>query len=82
MIDAIRLGDTTDHVGEVITASTTMKIGGRPVARKGDEIRCPEHPDVQPNLITEGDEKIKDHGIPVARNGHRGTCGCHLISSL
>jgi uncharacterized Zn-binding protein involved in type VI secretion len=81
-IDLIRLGDTTDHGGEVITASETMRYSGRRVARKGDLVMCPQHPEVQPNVILEGDSKINDHGVPVARHGHRATCGCRLISSL
>jgi uncharacterized Zn-binding protein involved in type VI secretion len=82
MINFIRLSDATDHGGEVVTASETMRIGGRRVARKGDQVDCPQHPDVQPNLIVEGDSKIADHGIPVARHGHAAMCGCHLVSSL
>lgn len=82
MIDLIRLGDTTDHGGEVITASQTMRYGGRRVAREGDLVECPLHPEVEPNLIIEGDRKVTDHGIPVARQGHRAKCGCRLISSL
>ncbi|WP_410694492.1 PAAR domain-containing protein, partial [Chryseobacterium sp. SIMBA_038] len=35
-MDIIRLGDTTDNGGVVVTASTTMEYEGRPVARKGD----------------------------------------------
>jgi uncharacterized Zn-binding protein involved in type VI secretion len=25
---------------------------------------------------------MTDHGVPLARHGHRATCGCRLISSL
>jgi uncharacterized Zn-binding protein involved in type VI secretion len=82
MIDLIRLGDTTTHGGEVITASETMRYGGTRVARKGDEVSCPLHPDIKPNLILEGDTGITDAGIPVARQGHRTTCGCTLISTI
>jgi uncharacterized Zn-binding protein involved in type VI secretion len=82
MIDLIRLGDTTDHDGEVITASETMRYQGVGVARKGDEVKCPQPPQVQPNLVLEGDPKITDHGIPVARQGHQARCGCRLISRL
>jgi uncharacterized Zn-binding protein involved in type VI secretion len=82
MIDLIRLGDTTNHGGEVITASETMRYQGVSVARKGDEVKCPGHPDVHPNLILEGDSKITDKGIPIARHGHKASCGCSLISSL
>jgi uncharacterized Zn-binding protein involved in type VI secretion len=82
MIALIRLGDTTDHGGEVITASDTMRYGGRRVARKGDQVTCPLHPGINPNVILEGDDKITDHGVPVARHGHKAMCGCHLMSSL
>ncbi|MEM5367069.1 PAAR domain-containing protein [Paraburkholderia azotifigens] len=82
MIDLIRLGDTTDHGGEVITASETMRYDGRRVARKGDLVTCPLHPAVNPNVILEGDENITDAGVPVARDGHHARCGCRLISSL
>ncbi|WP_423381213.1 PAAR domain-containing protein [Burkholderia sp. LMG 32019] len=82
MINLIRLGDTTDHGGEVITASDTVRYAGVRVARKGDKVKCPLHPDVNPNLILEGDPKITDHGVPVARQGHKATCGCSLISSV
>ncbi|WP_459251869.1 PAAR domain-containing protein [Paraburkholderia phytofirmans] len=37
MIDLIRLNDTTDHGGEVVTASDTMCYGGH-CARKGDRV--------------------------------------------
>jgi uncharacterized Zn-binding protein involved in type VI secretion len=82
MINLIRLDDATDHGGKVITASSTMRFDGRFVARKGDEISCPKHPDTKPNVIIDGDESMTDGGIPVARHGHRATCGCVLISSL
>jgi len=82
MIDLIRLGDTTNHGGEVVTASQRLKFRGIPVARVGDHVKCREHPDTKPNVITEGDGAITDHGVPIARHGHKATCGCSLISSL
>ncbi|GLU33739.1 PAAR domain-containing protein [Trinickia caryophylli] len=81
MIDLVLLGDSTDHGGKVITASKTMKFGGRFVARKSDEVSCPKH-DITPNLIIDGDETMTDDGVPVARHGYRAVCGCRLISSL
>ena len=81
-MDLIRLGDDTDHGGKVVSASETMHYDDRAVARRGDRVSCPLHPDVEPNLIIEGDETMMDEGIPIARHGHRATCGCHLISSL
>jgi uncharacterized Zn-binding protein involved in type VI secretion len=82
MINLVRLGDATDHGGKAITASTTMGADGRFVARQGDEVWCPVHPEVQPNLILEGDDSMVDNGKPIARQGHRATCGCRLLSSL
>ncbi|PRX28063.1 putative Zn-binding protein involved in type VI secretion [Paraburkholderia sp. BL18I3N2] len=82
MSNLIRLGDTTDHGGEVITASDTMRYGGRRVARADDLVKCPLHPELEPNAILEGDNRITDHGVPVARQGHLTTCGCRLVSSL
>ena len=70
MIDLIRLGDANDHGGEVITASDTMRYGGRRVARRGDQVTCPLHPDVNPNVILEGDANIKDAGILLHGRDH------------
>ncbi|WP_081071803.1 PAAR domain-containing protein [Burkholderia territorii] len=82
MTDVIRLGDSTDYDGTVISASKTMRFEGRWVARKGDEVSCPKHPDIKPNLIIDGDESMTDDGVPIARHGYRAICGCRLISSL
>ena len=82
MMDLIRVGDDTDHGGKVETGSLAMKCDGRHVARKGDRVSCPQHPDLSPNIIEEGDLPMTDDGISIARHGHRATCGCHLISSL
>ncbi|WP_087135222.1 PAAR domain-containing protein [Caballeronia arationis] len=81
MIDVIRLGDPTNHGGAVISASTTMRFGGCPVVRKGDEVSCPKH-DIRPNLIIDGDESMTDGGVPIARHGYRAACGCRLLSTL
>ncbi|WP_175689920.1 PAAR domain-containing protein [Burkholderia anthina] len=82
MMNLIRVSDDIDRDGKVETNSSTMKFDGRYVARKGDRVSCPQHPDVSPNIIEEGEESTQDNGIPIARHGHRATCGCHLISSL
>jgi uncharacterized Zn-binding protein involved in type VI secretion len=50
-MDLIRFGDATNHGGEVVTASETMRYDGRRVARKGDLVTCPLHPDVNPNVV-------------------------------
>lgn len=36
-----RLGDTSDHGGTIISASTDTKVNGSGVARQGDQHSCP-----------------------------------------
>ncbi|QAU24421.1 PAAR domain-containing protein [Dyella sp. M7H15-1] len=81
-MDFIRINDTTTGGGKVISASGTMRYDERLIARKGDRVTCQKHPDVQPNLILEGDETMTEDGVPLARHNHRVSCGCRLISSL
>lgn len=77
----IRLGDSTDHGGTVITASSTMTVLGKPVARVGDLVSCPiKGHGVNP--IIEGQPAFTDQGKQVALDGHKSACGCSLISSL
>jgi uncharacterized Zn-binding protein involved in type VI secretion len=82
MMNLIRLDDELNNGGNVTSASETMKFGGRKVARKGDRVVCKKHPGVVPNVIEQGDETMRDDGIPIARHEHRTTCGCHVVSSL
>lgn len=77
----IRLGDATDHGGKVITASSTMKVLGIPVAREGDLVSCPKK-NHGINPIIEGESTFTDHGKKVALDGHKSACGCSLISSV
>ncbi|OCG26187.1 hypothetical protein A9G28_07150 [Gilliamella sp. Fer1-1] len=77
----IRLGDLTDHGGKVITASSTMTILGKPVARVGDLVSCPiKGHGINP--IIEGESTFSDQGKLVALDGHKSSCGCSLISSI
>jgi uncharacterized Zn-binding protein involved in type VI secretion len=77
----VRMGDLTSHGGKVVTASTTHTIGGIGVARMGDKLICPiaGH---GVNAIVEGAANYLIGGRRVALHGHRGACGCRLISSL
>lgn len=77
----IRLGDPTSHGGKVITASPTHSIAGIGIARVGDAITCPR-PGHGDNTIVEGSPTYLIGGRMVALHGHRGACGCTLISTL
>ncbi|WP_428943307.1 PAAR domain-containing protein [Pantoea sp. FN060301] len=77
----IRTGDTHTGGGTVLSGSTTMSFEGRGVARLGDPVSCPL-PGHGQNVIAEAYSGFRDHGIPVAFNGHQCACGCVLISSL
>ncbi|MBJ9665392.1 PAAR domain-containing protein [Burkholderia gladioli] len=82
MINLIPIGDGTDYGGKAETGPQTMKCDGRYLARKGDRVSCPRHPNVSPNVIEEGDTSLTDAGVPIARHGHHATCECRLLSSL
>ncbi len=77
----IRLHDTTDHGGKVIsvkhTEVTDMDIS---VACVGDMVKCPKCDGVFP--IVEGDAEFTVYGDRVAFNGHKTACGAALISSV
>lgn len=77
----IRVGDRTDHNGEVITGSETMSFDNRKVARVGDLVRCPREGHGT-NPIVEGSSTFTDHGVPVAFHGMKARCGCALLSSM
>lgn len=69
MPESARIGD--NHVcelhggGPVLTGSTTVQIGGRPAARKGDTAFCPGAVDG----IIEGSPSVLIDGKPAARKG-------------
>lgn len=78
----IRLGDPTDHGGQVIASGAPhFTVGGKPVALKGDACSCPKrgHSDC---TIAEGDPHHTINGIPVAYEGHKTSCGAALIATV
>lgn len=77
----IRLGDPTTHGGTVVSASPTVIINGKPVARLGDSVTCPQ-PGHGTVTIVEGDPNWLIDGRPVALEGHKTSCGASLISTL
>lgn len=81
MKNIIRIGDKNTSGGVVESGSITMAFGGIGVARVGDPVICPL-PGHGRNAVAEGHPVFKDHGIPVAFQGHRCECGCPLISSM
>ena len=76
----IRLGDRTTHGGKVILVASSTEVDGLRIARIGDRVICPKCEGVFP--IVEGEPAYLDEGFPVARDGHRTTCGAMLISSV
>lgn len=76
----IRLGDKTDHGGEVVTA-TGPQVYGKKVALVDDKVMCP----VQGhgvNAILPGQTRIRIGGKLAALHGFKTECGCTLIASL
>jgi len=81
LFDLLPLANPTDHCGAAISASATMRSGGRAVARKGDAVSCLRH-DGRPNLIINGHESMTNDGVPSARHGFRALRVRMLISIL
>lgn len=82
MPNVIRVGDPTDHGGEVLASSAEhFTVDGRAVALKGDPCSCPKkgHDSC---AIAEGDPHHTINGVPVAYEGHKTTCGAVLQSTI
>ncbi|MBW8829404.1 MAG: PAAR domain-containing protein [Burkholderiales bacterium] len=78
----IRLGDPTDHGGQVIASGEpSYTVEGIAVALKGDACSCPKRGH-SGCTIAEGDPDHTINGIPVAYEGHRTTCGAVLKSTI
>lgn len=73
----IRLGDTSSHGGQVVTAAEKTLAEGQRVARITDILNCPVH---GPNPIVEGSASLLAEGQRVARHGDKTQCGASLIS--
>lgn len=71
-----RLGDKSDHGGEIITATTKMHVSGIPLARTGDIHRCPIHGDTQ---ITARSTMYSDT-LSVAHIGAVAGCGAIITT--
>lgn len=77
----ILVGDKTDHGGVVIEGAPTTEVDGKPVARVGDQVTCPERGHGHTTVIVSGDETCLIEGRPVARHGDKTACGATLIAS-
>lgn len=73
----IRLLDTSDHGGAVVTAASKSAVEGRLIARLFDILECPLH---GPQPIIEASPDTYCEGRPVARHGDHAACGAALIS--
>jgi uncharacterized Zn-binding protein involved in type VI secretion len=77
-LPVIRLGDTSDHGGRVVSGIETFKVHGVPVACMGDSFDCPIH---GVNAIVEGAHNRRANGKPMAYEGARTSCGASLVAS-
>nr|WP_081682009.1 PAAR domain-containing protein [Pseudacidovorax intermedius] len=75
----VRLGDPTDHGGEVLTALQSIVLG-KPVTGEGCVARCPRCGGVFRIVPTHTERS--DHGKVVAFEGDLTECGARLISTL
>jgi uncharacterized Zn-binding protein involved in type VI secretion len=75
----IVLGDKTDHGGTVISASLFSDIGGKGIARIGDNVVCPRCRGTFP--ITTGQPDMIIDGQPAAAHGDKTACGATLLAT-
>ncbi|QEM83769.1 PAAR domain-containing protein [Halomonas binhaiensis] len=75
----IRVGDTTEHGGVVISGQDNWVSHGKAVAVVGDVVQCPKH---GAQRILEGLPSCTVNGKAVAFHGCLTTCGARLISSM
>ncbi|AXE28925.1 hypothetical protein DK842_02765 [Chromobacterium phragmitis] len=81
MKPVIRIGDPTDHGGNVTSASSTTTAFGKPIALVGDSVSCPRQGHTNCTIV-EGDSSWTVNGKAVALEGHAVSCGAKLISTL
>jgi len=74
--EAARLGDTTDHGGEIIEAAADLSHLGIRVALDGHLVRCPKCKGMFPILAT---GSRTHHGRRVAYLGDKTACGATLV---
>ena len=77
LVPVARVGDKSDHNGEIITGSPTWMDGGLPVARVGDIHRCPIHGDTP---IMTGSYSDLEEGQAIAHVGSKVGCGAIIIT--
>lgn len=73
----VRLGDTSDHGGQVISANDRWTCEGPLIARLGDLFDCPVH---GVNPIAQGSDIWRCRSQPIARHGDHTSCGAALVS--
>jgi len=77
----IVVGDKTDHGGTVISGAPTTTVGGKPIARVGDKVTCPQRGHGGTTVIVSGDPSCLIDGQPAARHGDKTACGATLIAT-
>ncbi len=76
----IRIGDSTDHGGKVVSASSTTRVLGKLAALDGDMTLCPR---CKGQFAIKPDGAGARHrGKPYAYDGDLTACGARLTSSV
>lgn len=73
----VRLGDTSNHGGQVVTAASHWWCEDARIARIGDILNCPIH---GPQPIVTGSGIWQCEDSPIARDGDVAACGAVLFS--
>lgn len=78
MSKIVRLGDTSDHGGEMISAGSTVLVNGIPMCVNGDMHRCP----IRGHGITPvtGTASYKSSNKNGVKTGDSAGCGAVIIT--
>ena len=82
MKGVIRLGDPTDHGGQVVSVGdSNYVVDGIPVARLGDVCSCPKKGHNGCTIVS-ANASFQVSGVAVAFEGDKTSCGATLRSTF
>lgn len=79
--NVVRLGDPTTHGGNVISASSTTMVDGKPVALIGDLVSCPKKGHGVNKIIEAAKSSFSD-GKAIVMDQCLCECGCKVLSTI
>jgi uncharacterized Zn-binding protein involved in type VI secretion len=74
------MGDKCTHDAIIMTGSITRTANGKPIARQGDIVMCPQHG--KQTIVTCDPSIPLTDGLPTAHEGAKVSCGAIILPSI